>query len=72
MSQDIRTSLNTKEKVIAVIVTVTVEYPSYAIVRKAFARDILGKLQKFADFVYPKEQSGFRFQLSSVDMIFSL
>ncbi|XP_073965599.1 uncharacterized protein [Choristoneura fumiferana] len=43
-----------------------------SIVGKAFARAILGKLQRLADRVYPEAQCGFRSQRSTVDMIFSL
>ncbi|XP_046962200.1 uncharacterized protein LOC124531734 [Vanessa cardui] len=43
-----------------------------SIVGKAFARAILGKLQRLADRVYPEAQCGFRYQRSTVDMIFSL
>ena len=42
------------------------------IVGKVFARDILVRLQKLAERVYPESQCGFRAERSTVDMVFSL
>ena len=43
-----------------------------SITGKAFARIILGRLQKLADRVLPESQCGFRSEHSTIDMIFSL
>jgi hypothetical protein len=43
-----------------------------AIVGKAFARVVLSRLQVLGERVYPELQCGFRPQLSTIDMIFSL
>ena len=43
-----------------------------SIVGKLFARIIFHRLQTLADRIYPGSQCGFRFQRSTVDMIFSV
>ena len=43
-----------------------------SIVGKVFDRDILIRLQKQAERIYPESQCGFRADLSTIDMVFSL
>ena len=43
-----------------------------SIVGKAFARIVLGRLQKLANLIYPESQCGFRANRSTIDMVFSL
>ena len=43
-----------------------------SIVGELNARDVLMRLQKLAERVYPESQCGFRAERSTVDMIFSL
>ena len=43
-----------------------------SIVGKVFARDILIRLQKLAERIYPESQCGFRAERSTIDMVFFL
>ncbi len=57
---------------VILLICLYIVYLLYTNLGKVFARVVLNRLQVLAEHVYPEAQCGFRFQRSTIDMIFSL